>query len=72
MAGPLYGSVGVGSFLNSSTDFSAALPEITGNGFSDSLIVVLQGKCSISRIVLRGAMAAAAEQFEWSQMRPYA
>ena len=44
----------MGAFLNASMNISSAMPEITGNTFRDSLIVALSGKCSLSRLALRG------------------
>ena len=53
-AGAAYDSIEVGAFLNASMNISSAMPEITGNTFRDSLFVVLSGKCSVSRVALRG------------------
>ena len=33
---------------------SVIMPEITGNGFRDSLIVVMSGVCNMSHVALRG------------------
>ena len=53
-SGPQYNELASGSALNSSINYSAAMPEITGNGFRDSLIVVMSGVCNISCVALRG------------------